>query len=413
MAVEAELRAPLPEPIASRAAGRYRLETFASSAGRAYAAGRNYDLGPGHHERVSRLSPYLRHRLITESEVLAEVLAGHSRIAAEKFIQEVVWRTYFKGWLEHRPSVWSAYRHGLDAALLQLEGDDGIAAQYAAAVAGRTGMECMDAWAAELVDTGYLHNHARMWFASIWVFTLRLPWELGADFFLRHLCDGDPASNTLGWRWVCGLHTKGKTYLARADNIDRYTNGRFASPDGLASSATPLTETADHPLVPVPPVDDVRIDDDYALLITEEDCAPESLQLARPAALIAAGVATGDRSPLPVGARAQRFARAAVDDAVTRIVNGTAGADTIDVSNDWTALVAELANRGLRDVVTAYAPVGPVADRLTALRDTLDTAGMRLHLVRRRYDELAWPHATKGFFKLKSRIPTLLDALGL
>jgi deoxyribodipyrimidine photo-lyase len=64
----------------------------------------------------------------------------------------------------------------------------------------------------ELVETGYLHNHARMWFASIWIFTLRLPWELGADFFLRHLLDGDAASNTLSWRWVAGLHTKGKHY---------------------------------------------------------------------------------------------------------------------------------------------------------------------------------------------------------
>ena len=60
-----------------------------------------------------------------------------------------------------------------------------------------TGIEGFDDWARELVDTGYMHNHARMWFASIWIFTLRLPWALGADFFLRHLLDADAASNTL------------------------------------------------------------------------------------------------------------------------------------------------------------------------------------------------------------------------
>ena len=81
-----------------------------------------------------------------------------------------------------------------------------------------------------------------MWFASIWIFTLKLPWELGADFFMRHLLDGDPASNTLSWRWVGGHpDAAAKTYLARRDNIERFTQGRFA-PDGLSSTAEPLDD---------------------------------------------------------------------------------------------------------------------------------------------------------------------------
>jgi deoxyribodipyrimidine photo-lyase len=70
---------------------------------------------------------------------------------------------------------------------------------------GRTGIACFDQWTGELLETGYLHNHARVWFSSIWIFTLRLPWKLGADFFIRFLNDGDSASNTLSWRWVAGL----------------------------------------------------------------------------------------------------------------------------------------------------------------------------------------------------------------
>ena len=66
-----------------------------------------------------------------------------------------------------------------------------------------------------------------MWFASIWIFTLELPWQLGAEFFMQHLYDGDSASNTLGWRWVAGIQTQGKHYLASEWNIKKFTNNRF------------------------------------------------------------------------------------------------------------------------------------------------------------------------------------------
>ena len=83
----------------------------------------------------------------------------------------------------------------------------------------KTGIKCFDHWTEELVETGYLHNHARMWYASIWVFTLRKSWASGANLFRDHLIDWCPASNTLGWRWVAGLQTRGKIYVAKADNI--------------------------------------------------------------------------------------------------------------------------------------------------------------------------------------------------
>jgi deoxyribodipyrimidine photo-lyase len=208
----------------TRAAGLARLAAFAPSAGRHYAASRNDDLGPDRRSNVSVLSPYIRHRLITEEEVLAAVLAQHSQSAAEKFVQEVFWRTYFKGHLETRPVIWSNYRHNLDQQIDGLLAKGSFRKHYERAVEGRTGIDCFDTWVEELAETGYLHNHARMWFASIWIFTLKLPWELGADFMIRHLIDGDPASNTLSWRWVGGLHTKGKTYLARPDNIRSCTH---------------------------------------------------------------------------------------------------------------------------------------------------------------------------------------------
>ena len=93
----------IPSP--ARNEGLRRLAAFVPLAGRDYAARRNYDL-PGH-PHVSVLSPYLRHRLLTEEEVLAAGLGRFSLSTAEKFVQEVFWRTYWKGWLEMRPGVWS------------------------------------------------------------------------------------------------------------------------------------------------------------------------------------------------------------------------------------------------------------------------------------------------------------------
>lgn len=153
---------------------------------------------------MSTLSPWIRHRLVSEQEVVEAVLDRHPYRSAEKFVQEVLWRTYWKGWLEMRPTVWTDYRGAVGRWDRDLSGDSGLRSRVAAATEGRTGIECFDCWTRELVEHGYLHNHARMWFASIWIFTLKLPWELGADFSLRFLLDGDPATNTLSWRWVAG-----------------------------------------------------------------------------------------------------------------------------------------------------------------------------------------------------------------
>lgn len=206
-----------------------RLARFLPAAGRRYAETRNADDGPGNgggRGNVSQLSPWLHAGLIREREVLEAVVGTHGPRAPEKFVAEVFWRIYFKGYLEQRPAIWADFREGRDAALAALDRSAGLRTAYSEATEGRTGIEAFDVWARELVATGYLHNHARMWFASIWIFTLKLDWRLGADLFLRHLIDADSASNTLSWRWVAGLHTRGKHYLARAENIARYTAGR-------------------------------------------------------------------------------------------------------------------------------------------------------------------------------------------
>ena len=308
--------------VATRQVGLQRLENFLPRAGRTYARTRNFDLGPMDRSNISCLSPWLRHRLILEQEVISAPLTRHSLHAAEKFMQEVFWRAYFKGWLEQHPGIWSSYRSELQRLLDLLPSDGQLSARYQTAIEARTGIECFDAWARELVETGYLHNHSRMWFASIWIFTLKLPWQLGADFFYRYLLDGDPASNTLSWRWVGGLHTKGKTYLARPSNVSRFTNGRFDPTGQLAAAALPLAGDGPVAAAVLRSTDRLSPEIPYGLLITEEDCHPESLDLnINPVGVIGL-TATSQRSALPVGEGAATFACCAVEDAIARAEAG-------------------------------------------------------------------------------------------
>lgn len=382
----------------SRAAGLDRLSAFLPRAAGDYAALRNLDL-PGH-PHVSGLSPWLRHRLVTEGEVLKATLAAHPR-GAEKFLAEVWWRTYWKGWLELRPGLWTTYRQGVQAALHRLAVEQGLATRAEVAMLGDTGIDGFDHWAQELVATGYLHNHAGMWFASIWIFTLRLPWELGADFFLRHLIDGDPASNTLCWRWVAGLHTAGKTYLATADNIARHTGGRFR-PQGLVTEANALPMPPPPAPRPAPQGDALDLTVPTLLLVTEEDLSPEFLlrQGLRPKAVAVLTDVAG-RSPLAVAEPVHRFTAGAIADTLARL-------DAVDAPKfgrtDLSALVDQAERAGARQIVTAHAPTGPVSDALSKLARLAHMRGMRVRQILRDHDRRAWPHATHGFFRFREAV---------
>ena len=389
----------------TRRAGLDRLARFVPQAGAHYSAGRNTDAGPGAPSTVSRLSPYLRYRLLSEQDLVEAVLKQHSYGASEKFLQEVLWRTYWKGWLEMRPSVWTRF---LDERDRQQQNFPNTRA-LAAAENGTTGIEGFDDWARELTETGYLHNHARMWFASIWIFTLRLPWALGADFFLRHLLDADAASNTLSWRWVAGLQTVGKTYLATADNIARFTGGRFA-PCGLASEAVALSEAPVAAAQSLPVVLWPRSGEASLLLVTPDDMHFEKSLFA---GIPIKAVVVSDGADLLWGDQARAFVAGAAADTATRIETIWQVTAQVTAGLEPAAIIAAAQAAGVQQVVTAYAPVGPVADALTFLATTLAGEGITLAQVRRHWDGQFWPHAKKGFFPFKEQIPELLREGGL
>ncbi|MBW4710163.1 DNA photolyase [Roseobacter sp. YSTF-M11] len=390
----------------TRTAALERLSAFVPKAGRAYAARRNYDHGPGQHGDVSTLSPYVRCRLITEAEILTAVLGRHSEKSAEKFIQEVFWRTYWKGWLERRPTVWEAYQHDLRQAWDAVQSQTGLRDRWTCACLGNTDIECFNNWAQELVSMGYLHNHARMWFASIWVFTLELPWQLGADFFLRHLLDGDPACNTLSWRWVAGLQTVGKTYQARADNIAKYTNGRFRPRGQLAQTAAPRSGQPVPPpqaLRALPPVDRGL---KTGLLLHHDDLSPGYVfDQAAPVSLCHVAVENGI-SPLLPAPHVGDFRTAATRDSVARYQHRV---DTVTEARSLDDILSWAARERLGQIVMTEPPVGPVAAFMDRLATHPDAPLLRP--LRRPYDQAAWPHATTGFFGFRKAIPDLIARL--
>lgn len=390
----------VPSPFPPSIAAAYkRLTEFAPNAGSNYAQKRNFDLGAGGHSHVSTLSPYLRMKVLDEGDVSRAVLDQMDARDADKFIAEVWWRTYWKGWMEQRPAVWASYRDDLTRLHNEVQTQSGLRQRWEDACLGQTGIKPFDHWAKELAETGYLHNHARMWFASIWIFTLKLPWQLGADFFLRHLLDGDAAVNTLSWRWVAGIQTQGKTYLADPSNIAKFTDGRFVGVQGLSTAADPVNAPPPPERQAIPniaaysgaPADRVGL-----LLHSDDLGAPflDALQITP--ARIAYFDATPAQSPWQMSDMVLSFRSALAQEMGPEI-------EILQTQEDVTAWAT---NNDLDQVVTPHAPVGSVRSALRRLRKA---GGPPITEVRREIDSTAWPLATAGFFKFRTDINMLLD----
>ena len=316
------------------------------------------------------------------------------------------WRSYFKGWLERRPSIWTEYQTNLEVLKFALDDSRRMRRDYDAATQGRTGIDCFDAWVEELVDTGYLHNHARMWFASIWIFTLQLPWELGADFFYQNLLDGDPASNTCSWRWVAGIHTLGKTYEAKAWNIEKFTEGRFhPSNKDLAVVTGPVDPDAVLPEAgAIRPFLQPEENRDSVLLLTEEDLSADLSQFSNIDFKKVIAVTSSDLRGESVNPLVSNFEIEAVKDAAKRLEEtGLPEAKIVritDLKPEIDAIDPSL------QLVSGFLPTGPMLDWINA-------NSVKLTEVKGPWDDLTWPHATAGFFKVKKQIPKILTELNM
>ena len=371
-----------------------------------YAKRRNH-LEYGH-SNVSRLSAALRHRLLTEDEVTRDTLAHSSFAAAEKWLQEVCWRRYWKGWLEMRPQVWTSWRQRVRDQRDTLPQE--VLKKADAVAAGESGVACMDVLARELIETGYLHNHARMWWASFWIHAEGLPWELGADFFFRHLLDADPASNTLSWRWVAGLQTPGKTYLVRLSNLEKYApadllrdlRGSHRIADGTVTSSLQkdYADTSRHPL-PAYPTSLPAHSGRAGLWLHADDLAPEVGPLAEfaPETVAAFTSERTYREHYRLSENRITALRTVLSDGIARAAAHYRCPATLSDVDDTAASISAWARSHQFAEVVAFAPtVGPVGDLVPRLAKQLTDLRIRLTLIQRASDAHAFSLANAGFF---------------
>ena len=173
---------------------------------------------------VTRLSPYLTHGFLSLREVYATVHARQPLDAKHKFVFELAWRAYWRHvWAHLGDGIHHSLHTGLlsDAAYQPHMPTDVLEA--------RTGIPAIDLAVRELYESGYLHNHARMWLASYLVHLRKVHWHVGAQWMLGHLLDGDLASNHLSWQWVAGTGSS-KPYVFNADNVAKYAPASWHSP---------------------------------------------------------------------------------------------------------------------------------------------------------------------------------------
>ena len=396
---------------ATRQSALQRLDDFLAEAP-LYAARRNH-VASGH-PHVSRLSAAIRHRLITEAEVVEAALQKYPFRVVEKFLQEVLWRGYWKGWLERHPRVWDHYGAS-DAAV-----DPEVATACREVAAGRSPSGIMNHFARELLETGYLHNHARMWWASYWIHHCGLPWELGARHFFRHLLDADPASNTLGWRWVAGEQTRGKTYLATAQNIRKFCAPELleqAGGVGLDEHVVARAGLADDPTVddlnglPELP-NEVGLPDPQrriALILHDEDLCLETgpADSLRPAVVLQF---IPEPEPPPSEPRAQWLGQARADAA--RRAAAHFGCE-VRVCRTPEAMTGACVAEGVGSVFLMEPFVGPLRDQLREWPADLLPRGISLGRLRRKWDSVLLPHASRGFFPFWNKVGRMLAKSGV
>jgi len=373
--------------VTSRASAIEKLNKFVDRNLFEYSRLRNFDYGPNNRSNISCLSPYITHGIISELEVIKKSLNKFSFSKNEKFIQEVLWRTYWKGWLELRPNVWTDYLNELKKIREVFKNHT----DYKNAIEGNTNIECFNEWVKELKENNFLHNHTRMWFASIWIFTLELPWQLGAEFFMKHLYDGDAASNTLGWRWVAGIQTQGKNYLASEWNIKKFTNNRFNNIK-LNENAPPKTTDKTYTASKLE-FNNPQSLEEKNLLIFENNLSFEigdfKDQKFKKIFLISN---KNENRTIELSEKLVKFKSQLIEDQKKRLNEKLINCEIIDLSE-----IQDLSE-------SSYGLYPTVGENL----DFINTNNLKIEFLYRKLDQFSWQYCNKGFFNFKNYIPKII-----
>ena len=374
---------------ASRAKALDKLNYFVEHNLSEYSKLRNFDYGPDNRSNISCLSPYITHGIINEKEVIKKSLDKFSFAKNEKFIQEVLWRTYWKGWLELRPSVWTDFL----IELKKIKEDFQNNQTYKNAIEGKTNVECFNYWVNELKENNYLHNHTRMWFASIWIFTLNLPWQLGAEFFMQHLYDGDAASNTLGWRWVAGVQTQGKHYLASEWNIKKFTNNRFSNIK-LNENAPPKISEKKYSILKQDFTNPENIDQNNLIIFENNLCFETSDFQNNKFKKFYIILNKNENRCIKLSEKVLKFKSSLIQDQEQRFKNKSIDCEVIDISEI----------KKIEKAVGLYPTIGENLDYL-------NSNTFKINFLYRELDQNSWQYCNKGFFNFKNYIPKIISTL--
>ena len=375
--------------ITTRTEALKELEHFIEKKIFNYSTQRNFDYGPHDRKNISCLSPYITHRLITEFETTKIVLSKRSYQKVEKFVQEIFWRIYWKGWLELRPKVWSDFLEDLK----DIKEDD----KYLNAINAKTDLVCFNDWVQELKNYNYLHNHTRMLFASIWIFTLGLPWQKGAEFFMKHLLDGDAASNTLSWRWVAGIQTKGKNYIAQNWNIKKFSNNKYKDMI-LNENPKPVIDHREYDILPLNIKEsDKKLEN---LIIFDNETNFKSSRLDKYKKIYCI-LLTFEERKVGLSNKVLEFKKNLIKNQIKESnidIEFIDGKTFIDISNS------------VKDFDVIYPSVG---ENMSFLKRIIKKNNLEINYLVREEDKFCWQFANKGYFNFKSNIPKILSQFKL
>ena len=365
-----------------------KLDDFIENNILGYTKLRNFDFGIQNRKNISCLSPYVSHGIISEIEIINKVLKKYLFNKTEKFIQEVLWRIYWRGWLELRPMVWNDYLIKLKV----LNEEYKTNKNYLNAIKGETNIQCFNDWVNELKETNYLHNHTRMWFASIWIFTLELPWELGAEFFLKHLYDGDSASNTLGWRWVAGIQTPGKHYVASEWNIKKFTNNRYEK-IRLNESAVPIKNNKTYSISKKDFINP-KIDDGKLLLVFDNNLSFEFSDFRDKKFKKILIVNSNEDRQISLSDNIVKFKESLFQDQLDRLKKFSIDCEVIKIKD-----IKQINE----NIYALYPSVGENLDFVVSNKL------QNIQFLYRKIDQFSWKYCTKGFFNFKNYIPQIIQ----
>ena len=354
-----------------------------------YTAKRNFDFGPQNRKNISCLSPYITHRLISEYEVAKKTLSKYPYQKVEKFIQEIFWRVYWKGWLELRPKVWTDFVEDTK----NIENTN----EYEKAINGETNIDCFNDWVKELKENNYLHNHTRMWFASIWIFTLKLPWQKGAEFFLRELYDGDAASNTLSWRWVAGIQTKGKNYIAQNWNINKFTNNKYINLK-LNENPQPIIDQREYKISPINIYNNETKSD--ILVFFENELYFQNFNVDNYKKIYCI-LLSNDERQVKLGKKVLEYKKNLIKN---QIQNSSLKIEFIEGNK-----FIELSNND-KDFDIVYPSVG---ENMSFLKRIIKKNNLNINYLNRAEDKYCWQFSNKGYFNFKTNIPKILSQFKL